>query len=211
MYKKFIVIISVLVLLFSVNVSALKVSDDFYVYGKQTEELAKIFNMTETELGNYCEQNNITFLAADKENARQIRKTEITDNFSKKIGSFSALEDSEILLLTGDISGFWDVKGEVIGKNGKKYLKTEVKTKDSGGEYLLTQYITVENSVKTVLSFYTAKDVSTDYIEKVFSSESGSKTLALKVIVALGIALFSAFALAILGLIIKDTFFKKEV
>ena len=211
MYKKFIVIISVLVLLFSVNVSALKVSDDFYVYGKQTEELAKIFNMTETELGNYCEQNNITFLAADKENARQIRKTEITDNFSKKIGSFSALEDSEILLLTGDISGFWDVKGEVIGKNGKKYLKTEVKTKDSGGEYLLTQYITVENSVKTVLSFYTAKDVNTDYIEKVFSSESGSKTLALKVIVALGIALFSAFALAILGLIIKDTFFKKEV
>lgn len=211
MYKKFIVIISVLVLLFSVNVSALKVSDDFYVYGKQTEELAKIFNMTETELGNYCEQNNITFLAADKENARQIRKTEITDNFSKKIGSFSALEDSEILLLTGDISGFWDVKGEVIGKNGKKYLKTEVKTKDSGGEYLLTQYVTVENSVKTVLSFYTAKDVSTDYIEKVFSSESGSKTLALKVIVALGIALFSAFALAILGLIIKDTFFKKEV
>ena len=211
MYKKFIVIISVLVLLFSVNVSALKVSDDFYVYGKQTEELAKIFNMTEKELRNYCEQNNITFLAADKENARQIRKTEITDNFSKKIGSFSALEDSEILLLTGDISGFWDVKGEVIGKNGKKYLKTEVKTKDSGGEYLLTQYITVENSVKTVLSFYTAKDVSTDYIEKVFSSESGSKTLALKVIVALGIALFSAFALAILGLIIKDTFFKKEV
>ena len=211
MYKKFIVIISVLVLLFSVNVSALKVSDDFYVYGKQTEELAKIFNMTETELGNYCEQNNITFLAADKENARQIRKTEITDNFSKKIGSFSALEDSEILLLTGDISGFSDVKGEVVAKNGKKYLKTEVKTKDSGGEYLLTQYVTVENSVKTVLSFYTAKDVKTDYIEKVFSSESGSKTLALKVIVALGIALFSAFALAILALIIKDTFFKKQV
>ena len=211
MYKKFIVIISVLVLLFSVNVSALKVSDDFYVYGKQTEELAKIFNMTEKELCNYCEQNNITFLAADKENARQIRKTEITDNFSKKIGSFSALEDSEILLLTGDISGFSDVKGEVVAKNGKKYLKTEVKTKDSGGEYLLTQYVTVENSVKTVLSFYTAKDVSTDYIEKVFSSESGSKTLALKVIVALGIALFSAFALAILALIIKDTFFKKQV
>ena len=211
MYKKFIVIISVLVLLFSVNVSAVKVSDDFYVYGKQTEELAKIFNMTEKELCNYCEQNNITFLAADKENARQIRKTEITDNFSKKIGSFSALEDSEILLLTGDISGFSDVKGEVVAKNGKKYLKTEVKTKDSGGEYLLTQYVTVENSVKTVLSFYTAKDVSTDYIEKVFSSESGSKTLALKVIVALGIALFSAFALAILALIIKDTFFKKQV
>ena len=211
MYKKFVVIISVLVLLFSLNVSALKVSDDFYVYGKQTEELAKIFNMTEKELFNYCERNNITFLAADKENARQIRITEITDNFSKKIGSFSVLEDSEILLLSGDISGFSDVKGEVIGKNGKKYLKTEVKTKDSGGEYLLTQYVTVENSVKTVLSFYTAKDVSTDYIEKVFSSESGSKTLALKVIVVVGIALFSAFALAILALIIKDTFFKKEV
>lgn len=211
MYKKFIVIISVLVLLFSVNVSALKVSDDFYVYGKQTKELSKIFNMTEAELENYCKQNNITFLAADKENARQIRKTEITDDFSKKIVSFSALDDSEILLLAGDISGFSDTKGEVINKNGEKYLKTEVKTKDSGGEYLLTQYVTVENSVKTVLSFYTAKDVSTDYIEKVFSSESGSKTLALKVIVALGIALFSAFALAILGLIIKDTFFKKEV
>ena len=39
-----------MVLLFSVNVSAVKVSDDFYVYGKQTEELAKIFNMTEKEL-----------------------------------------------------------------------------------------------------------------------------------------------------------------
>ena len=211
MIKKFICVLASFICLFSVNAFALQVDEDFYVYGQQDAQLCEVIGMTEGELKEYCKTNNITFLAVNKTNTKQIRKTEIKDDFSKKAGDFSAFKDKEILDLTEELTGFQNVSGTVFEKNEQKFLKVEVKTTDSGGEYIITQYITVTEGTKKTLTFYTDSKEDTDYIEKVFSSQfkSTNAVSALKVITIVGIALFSALALVVLVAIIKDTFTKK--
>ena len=211
MIKKFICVLASFICLFSVNAFALQVDEDFYVYGQQDAQLCEVIGMTEGELKEYCKTNNITFLAVNKTNTKQIRKTEIKDNFSKKAGDFSAFKDKEILDLTEELTGFSNVKGVVIEENKQKFLKVEVKTTDSGGEYIITQYITVADTVKKTLTFYTDAKEDTDYVEEVFSSQfKVSNTVsAFKVITVVGIALFSVLALIVLVAIIKDTFTKK--
>lgn len=208
MIKKIVLVFAVLVCLFSLNTMALQVDSDFYVYGQNNKELCDTIGMSEGELNEYCQTNNITFLAVDKDNQRQIRKTETKDAFSKKIGNFFALKDDEILELTEELTGFKNVKGAVLEKGNKKYLKVELKTTDSGGEYYLTQYLTVTDSKKEILSFYTNVNENTDYIENVFSSQfkTSSSVSVLKIISAIGIVLFSVLAVTVIVLIVKDTF-----
>ena len=121
------------------------------------------------------------------------------------------MKDNEILELTEELTGFSGVRGTVFEKGNKKFLKVELKTKDSGGEYYLTQYITVENSKREVLSFYTDSKENTDYVEEVFSSQfkTSKSTSALKVISVIGMVLFGGLALVVFVAIIKDTFTKK--
>lgn len=211
MIKKFVLVFAVFLMLCSVNALALQVDDDFYVYGQNNEELCEVIDMTAYQLKEYCETNNITFLAVNKTNTKQIRKTEFEDGFSKKIGNLLALEEQEILALTEDLTGFSDVTGTVLEEGNKCFLKIEVKTEDSGGEYILTQYITVADSKKEILTFYTDADASTDYIEEAFASQfkASSTASALKIISIVGIVLFSILALVVIIAIIKDTFTKK--
>jgi hypothetical protein len=209
--KKIVLIVAVLLCFCSVNVLALTVDNDFYVYGEDNKELCGIIGMSETELDEYCKENNITFLAIDRNNQRQIRKSEITDAFSLKIGDFLALSEDEIVELTEELTGFTGAKGTVIEKGDKRFLQIKVKTTDSGGDYILTQYVTVANSKKEVISFYTSEGVSVDYIERVFSSQFklSGREKALKTVSAIGTVLFSALALVVTASIIKDTFVKK--
>lgn len=211
MFKKFILIFSIIACLLSMNVFALQLDNEFYVYGQDNKELSKTIDMTESELKEYCKNNNITFLAVNKTNTKQIRKTEIEDAFSKKIGDFFALKDNEIIELAEELTGFSGVKGTVFEKGNKKFLKVELKSADSGGEYFLTQYITVSDSKKEILSFHTAKKENTDYIEEVFSSQfkTSKSSTALKVISVIGMVLFGGLALVVFVAIIKDTFEKR--
>lgn len=193
------------------NVFALQLDNEFYVYGQDNKELSKTIDMTESELKEYCKNNNITFLAVNKTNTKQIKRTEIEDAFSKKIGDFFALKDNEIIELAEELTGFSGVKGTVFEKGNKKFLKVELKSADSGGEYFLTQYITVSDSKKEILSFYTAKKENTDYVEEVFSSQfkTSKSSTALKVISVIGMVLFGGLALVVFVAIIKDTFEKR--
>lgn len=211
MFKKFILIFSIIACLLSINVFALQLSNEFYVYGQDNKELSKAVDMSESELKKYCENNNITFLAVNKTNTKQIRRTEIEDAFSKKIGNFFALKDNEIIDLAEELTGFSGVKGTVFEKGNKKFLKVEVKSSDSGGEYYLTQYITVSDSKKEILSFHTSSKESTDYVEEVFSSQfkTSKSSPALKVLSVIGMVLFGGLALVVLIAIIKDTFEKR--
>ena len=211
MIKKFICVLVSFICLLSVNALALQVDSDFYVYGQNNKELCQVIGMTESELENYCQTNNITFLAANKTNTKQVRKTEVKDDFSKKVGNFLALKDKEILDLADDLTGFSDVSGTVLKRGNQKFLKVELKTTDSGGEYILTRYITVTDGTKKVLTFYTDANENTDYIEDVFSSQFkiSRLTLILKIIYMIGIVSFSALAVIVLVAIIKETFTKK--
>lgn len=197
--------------LFSINAFALQLDGEFYIYGQNSKEICQVFGMNESELENYCTINNITFLAVNKTNTKQIRKTEVKDDFSKQLGDFLALEDKEILDLANDLTGFSDISGTVLEKGNQKFLKLEVKSTDSGGEYILTQYITVIDGVKEVLTFYTDANENTDYIEEVFSSQfkTTDRFFGLKILAVIGIFLFSLLAAVVVVAIIKDTFTKK--
>lgn len=202
-FKKVVLMLSLLVCLFSVNVSALQVGDEFLVYGKDNDKLSQTLGMSETEINQFCKTNSIVFIAVNSDNTKQIRKTEITDSFSQKIGDLSVMKNSDILKLQDNLSSVQGVSGTIVEKDNSKYLKVEAKTQDSGGEYVLTQYVTVKDGKKHTLSFYTASDESRDYIENIFNSQfKGNNTL--ETVAILGICVFVGVAIVVTVLIIKD-------
>lgn len=202
--KKFCSILFVCLLL-AINVSA----EEFLVYGKQNSALAKTLGMSETELKDYCKSSGITYLAANADNTKQVRKTEIQDAFSKQIVDFAVLKDKEILDLTTELTGFSDAKGEVVVKNSYKFLKIEMETEDSGGKYILTQYITVKKSTKQVLTFYTAVDADRGYIDEIFEQQF-KKEFDYKPFVIIGVILLGLAIVVISVLIFKDLNKNKE-
>ncbi len=199
MLKKIVCAVCLIICILSLNVSA---KEDFFVYGKDDFKVSKILELTENELKEYCQSNNITYLAVTEDNKKQIRKTEKTDDFSKKIIDLSTLQDNEISQLTNDLSGFEDAVGQIINFKNCKFLKTEHKTADSGGEYVITQYITVKNSKRYVLTFFTDTDESRDYIPAVFEAQFTEYNYQPFIII--GTVLFSVIAIAVIFLIIKD-------
>ena len=143
---------------------------EFYTLENDRDKVAQILGITENDLNNIQD----IYLAVNKENTKQIRiRTEITD-FSNSIGNISNLSDDKITALIPDISGFRNVKGDVINKDGQKFIRVQLRSSDSGGEYILTQYITVASKQNFVLSFYTDINEDTEYIENTFESFSSS-------------------------------------
>lgn len=199
MFKKLVLAVCLLICVLSFNVSA---KDHFYVSGEDDSQVSQILGLTENELKEYCQSNNITYLAVTQDNKKQIRKTENTDDFSKKIINLSALGDNEILELTNDLSGFEDAKGQIVNFKNQKFLKTEHKTADSGGEYVITQYITVKNAKRYVLTFFTDSKESRDYIPAVF--ENQFTEYSFQPLVVIGTVLFSLIGIAVTVLIVKE-------
>ena len=121
----------VLCLLFVFNVTA---TDEFFIFGEQTDKVAKVLGMSEEKVETYCTENKITYLAVNKDNTKQVRKTEFSDEFSKKIVDISVLSDQEIFEFSSLISTFESAKGEIVEQDGMKFLKVELETTDSGGK-----------------------------------------------------------------------------
>jgi hypothetical protein len=198
--KKIICLICALLLCCSVTVLA---DSEFLVYGEDDIDIfCQAFDMDAGEIKYYLSQNNITYVAINGDNTKQIKRSEITDAFSQKVVDFSVLEDSEILNLANQISGFENSKGQVVTVGDIKLLKTEVKTKDSGGEYVLTQFVTVKGGKKITLSFFTAGDGDRAYIETVlkeqFPKEKDFTPFLIGGTVALSIAILVVIVLIIL-------------
>lgn len=191
-------------LIFVFNVSA---EDNFFVYGKDDAEVAKTFNMTEGDLEKYCKDNGVTYLAVNTDNTKQIRKTERVDSLSKEIIDLSVLEDKKIFGLSDELSGFENANGSIIKKDDLKFFKTEHETEDSGGEYVITQYITIQNAKKKVLTFYTAKDLDRSYIDSVFAELFKPQTDYTPWVTS-GVFLFAIIGAVLLVLLLRD--FKKE-
>ncbi len=201
MLKKIICLVAIFVLCFCFSVSA---EGEFLVYGEDDIELfCRAFDMDDCEIVDYLNENNITYLAINRDNTKQIKRSETVDAFSKKVVDFNVLADDEIINLANEISGFENSKGEVVTARGYKLLKSELKTEDSGGEYVLTQFVTVKNSKKIILSFYTASEQSRDYIGTVLE-EQFPKEKDFKPLVIVGTVAFSLAVLVVLALIILE-------
>ena len=183
--------------------------DDFFVKGEDDTQISQLLGMTKTEFDNYCNQNNVTYFAVNKDNTKQIKRSEYSDEFSNKVVDLSALEDDKILELAPSLSGFEEARGEVVKHNNLKFLKVEMSTSDGGGEYVLTQYVTVKQARKIVLVFYSDADFSREYITSVFQNQF-PKEKNYKPYVIIGIIVF-AFASAVTSaFIIRDVRKKDE-
>lgn len=132
--------------------------------------VAKILGISADDLNSYMKENNVVLLAVDGNNKRQIRLTEKVCKFSKEIKNFSLLSDSDILSLAGNLSGSDTAEYDIVSRNEQKFLKARETLLDSGGSYVLTQYITVAGSRIYNLSFCTSADCSDEYIKTVFES-----------------------------------------
>ena len=187
-------------LLLVFNVTA---ADEFFIFGEQTDKVAKVLGMSEEKVETYCTENKITYLAVNKDNTKQIRKTEFSDEFSKKIVDISVLSDQEIFEFSSLISTFESAKGKIVEHGGMKFLKVELETTDSGGKYHLTQYATVSDGQKKVLTFYTADGQDKSYIDEIFAQQFPEKT-NYKPYIIIGVVLFALIGVAIAVLIIKE-------
>ncbi|MBQ3548116.1 MAG: hypothetical protein IJA44_06560 [Clostridia bacterium] len=176
MLKKILISVVALIVMLTTVVSAIEIGDDFYLYGRDDKKLANALSMTEEEVKSYCQENGINLLAVNSDNTKQIREITRETEFSKTVKNLAVLKNDEILALTYQLCGLENVKGKVIEKDAYKYLKIEVSGKDSGGEYILTQYITVKNSKTVTLSFYTSKGKDTSYTDKIFNSQFSNIT-----------------------------------
>ena len=126
--------------------------------------------MDEAQLEGYCTENGIIYFAANSDNTKQIRISVGESEFSGSVINLSNLSDDKITALMPDITGSREIRGDIVEKEGQKFVKTQISTSDSGGEYTVIQYITVAAKRDYVLSFYTAGSEDTDYTETLFKT-----------------------------------------
>ena len=136
--------------------------------GKNEKELAEILGITEDELIGYCRDNGIEYLAVNRDNTKQIKLSVKQTEFSSAVINFSNLSDENIAAVIPEIIGVSNVKCETADKNGQKFAKVRLSSSDSGGEYTVSQYITVANKRLFILSVCTAADKNTDYADEIF-------------------------------------------
>lgn len=196
-------------------VKSIEPEGSFYIYGEQTDKVAETLGMEKSVLKDNLNQNNVLYFAVNADNTKQIKVTSVTTDFSNSVINISGLSNDSITALIPDITGIENAKGEVILKGGQKFVKTQFKTKDSGGEYILTEYFTVANRLNIVLSFYTEVSADTDYIEKTFESFSSPLFITVKeetgyigYIVLVAAVVFGIACVVIIYTIIRDI--KKE-
>ncbi len=219
---KKIIIALLLCLIFIVNVSALSIDQltpnkEFIIYSADPEGVAKALNTDTTSLDNKVKEQNIIYLAVNKKNTKQIKLTCSETEFSKKVVNLSNLSDPSIKSLLPDITGRESVKGKIVLKNNQKYVNINLLSEDDG--YILTQYFTVRDKKLYTLSFYTDKNVSTDYIKTTFTTttetDDGIENLtsvpkSFKIAVTCGTIVFGLAFIAVLISIILDLIKSKK-
>lgn len=211
MLKRLVCFIFAFCTILNISVFALETSNEFLVLGEDTEKICNVLNLTKKELDNICKENYITYFAINKNNTKQIKLTEKETEFSKKIGNLTHLSDDTALTLTEEALIPEGVSGQVVNKNGQKFVKTEVETNDSGGKFIITTYITVSDKKLYTLNFYTKSSLDTSYIEEIFESfnekgfynETEPKT-AIIYVIWIAVILLIIGAAFIIYTIIKD-------
>ena len=211
MLKRLICFIFAFCTILNISDFALNTSNEFLVLGEDTEKICDVLKLTEKELSNICKENYITYFAINKNNTKQIKLTEKETEFSKKIGNLTHLSDDTALILTEEALIPEGVSGQVVNKNGQKFVKTEVETNDSGGKFIITNFITVSDKKLYTLSFYTNSSLDTSYIEDIFETfnEDGfynekEASSPIIYVIWIGIILLIISAAFIIYTIVKD-------
>lgn len=224
MFKRVLLFITALCLIFSFAVYAenkdfsINAQDGFFSADKDKEKICEILGLSMDEFSNYCSENGIKYFAVNEDNSKQIRLSIKSTDFSNAVINISSFSDDKIVSLLPDMVGIENVRGEVLSKNGQKFAKVQLKSNDSGGEYILTEYITVADRKSYVLSFYTAADADNGYIEKTFDTfvsesfiaDTAEDSSVIGFILPFAVIIFAAVCVVILITIISDILRSKK-
>lgn len=186
---------------------------EVYSSGGEVSRVTELLGMSDSEFKDYCKKNNIIYFAVNGDNTKQIRVTLNETAFSAGIGNLSVLPDEKITALIPEFTGSDQVGGTVTEKDGQKFVKVNIETSDSGGEYSVLQYTTVAEKKEYTLSFYTSGGQDTAYTEKVFESFTAedfaltskeAKASPLKYVVIAAIIVFAAVCAVVIFTLIRD-------
>ena len=164
------------------------------------KEIADIVGVAEKELDSYFEDGKLEFLAVNSDNTSQIKLSVSADDFSEKIISFNNLDDEKLLGLANSFfTGPYESVSKntvVVNSNGCKYLKHKEKLTDSGGEYTVTQFITVYDGKTYRLSVsYTdndSKNFDNQILKNFEIKEKDNISPLLKVALTVAVLIFAA-------------------
>lgn len=200
-------------LLLSINVSANTKTKEFKIdtpkgftevyHLENLSKAAKILGMSDGELSEFLKKNEITYFAVSNDKSTQIRLSGVEDNFGNTVGEMNNLNNKQLKDLIKTLKKESTAKFSIDTSNGRNYIKSSSLLKDSGGEYTVTQYLTVVNGKTYYLTCYNSGTKTSSEIKSVFSNliiyDVLDKTNNLKYIIGL---LIVALMLICVGLIV---------
>lgn len=219
--KKPIYLYTVFLVVLICSITVFAENHGFYIEVPQTfegiykEEISDVFakkvNMTKPELEDYFGKNNIVFLAVGEGNKSQIKVSIFEDDFSRNTENLSVYSDKDVKKLGKQLVNDTSLSFKLYTENFKKYIMISENSKDSGGEFTATQFITVANGKIYNISFLNSGkefDSSNLKILKSFKINDESKPskvpVLVTIIIAVGIAGLSAVIVFMILGINKD-------
>ncbi len=176
--KRFLISLLVILNLFSFSAFAktaepyIAVPKGFLLYSQNKSEVCEILSSSEDELNEYCLKNNISQLAVNQDNSKQIKLLTYENEFSKATEDFDFFSQKELEGNAGIIIGHKEKRPmhSVVTVGEQKFIKTEYFDRDESGSFNFTQYFTVQNGKNYCLIFLTSEKAETSYIKEVFDS-----------------------------------------
>lgn len=162
--------------------------------------VAELVGISAEEVDDYFEKHSLKFLSVNKDNTSQIKLSVLEDEFSSKIISFNNIDDDKILKLANSLfTGSYEQVSEgtqIVEKDGLKFLKFEENLADNGGEYTVTQYVTVYGSKAYRLSVFVTGEQEDDFSDTIFNGfvvkpNTDALPPLVKVFIIVGIVIFS--------------------
>ncbi len=207
---KTLLIFVVLTMILSVNVSAAQKTKEFDIkvpenftdvyYGNDVTEVAEILGIGNDELTKTLKDNNIIYFAVSPDKSTQVRVCCVEDDFGKKVGDMQNLSLQETQNFSESLAVGNNADFKTVNSNGRNYIRSCEVLKDSGGEYTVTQYITVLNGESYYLTCYNGGSKTSKEVREIFESFSIGNTyknLAItRYVVAGSIILFMLISVA---------------
>lgn len=149
----------------------IEINNSYAVATKSSEvdTVAERLNMEESIVKSYFTKNALKLIAVSSDGKTQVRISRFTDNFSSDVYDAENLNDKQTSQMISLYSSSYDT-ATVIESDGRKFAKTVGLLKDSGGEYTVTQYVTIAGGGVYVITCYNPGRGTSEEIENIFST-----------------------------------------
>lgn len=217
MKLKILAVVAIIFMLVGVQISATAYEYNISVpegYAIATKDgvhslVAERLGMTTEEVDAFINENEILYFAVSEDLKTQARLSAFTDNFSSAVNDIAYLDSVKLEEFKTALCG--ESEGEILKLQDRLFIVSAKTLNDSGGDYTVTQYITLCGGKTYYLSCYNDGEGTSDEVMKIVESFSLSEIqesnnsffITSRIIIFAGIALFSIIAVVMTVGIIK--------